>query len=111
MRGCIGQHRAGGPSVRLFCFPYAGVGASVFRPWPAGLPDEVELCGIQLPGRTTRLAERPVASIPVLVDNIATAIMPYLDIPFVFFGHSMGAMLAAEVTGTWPTSGPGCRAI
>ena len=86
------------PSVRLFCFPYAGVGASVFRQWPAGLPVEFDVCAVQLPGRTVRLSEPPIASIPALVDGIVAAITPYLDIPFVFFGHSMGAILAAEVT-------------
>ena len=85
-------------SVRLFCFPYAGVGASIFRQWPAGLPIEVDLCAVQLPGRTVRLSEPPVASIPVLVDGIVAAVAPYLDVPFAFFGHSMGAVLAAEVT-------------
>ena len=86
------------PSIRLFCFPYAGVGASVFRQWPAGLPVEFDVCAVQLPGRTVRLSEPPVASIPELVDGIVAAVTPYLDIPFVFFGHSMGAILAAEVT-------------
>ena len=86
------------PFVRLFCFPYAGVGASVFHQWSAGLPIEIDVCAVQLPGRTVRLSEQPVASIPVLVDGISTAIAPYSDIPFVFFGHSMGATLAAEVT-------------
>jgi medium-chain acyl-[acyl-carrier-protein] hydrolase len=85
------------PSVRLFCFPYAGVGASVFRQWPAGLPVEFDVCAVQLPGRTVRLSEPAVANIPVLVDGIVGAITAYLDIPFVFFGHSMGAILAAEV--------------
>lgn len=86
------------PSIRLFCFPYAGVGASVFRQWSAGLPSEFDVCAVQLPGRTARMAEPPIASIPVLVDGIVTAITSYLDIPFIFFGHSMGATLAAEVT-------------
>ena len=86
------------PSVRLFCFPYAGVGASVFRPWSAGLPVEFDVCAVQLPGRTARMAEPPIASVPVLVDGIVTAVTSHLDIPFVFFGHSMGAILAAEVT-------------
>jgi medium-chain acyl-[acyl-carrier-protein] hydrolase len=86
------------PGARLFCFPYAGVGASVFRQWSAGLPSEFDVCAVQLPGRTARMAEPPIASVPVLVDGIVTAITSHLDVPFVFFGHSMGAILAAEVT-------------
>ena len=86
------------PSIRLFCFPYAGVGASVFRQWPVSLPAECDVCAVQLPGRTVRLSEPPIASIPGLVDGIVAGIMPYLDLPFVFFGHSMGAILAAETT-------------
>ena len=85
-------------TVRLFCFPYAGVGAAVFRPWSAGLSARVDVCAVQLPGRTTRMSEPPITSIPALVDGIVAAISPHLEIPFVFFGHSMGAILAAEVT-------------
>jgi len=85
-------------AIRLFCFPYAGVGAVVFRTWAAGLPADVDVCAVQLPGRTTRMSEAPIASIPVLVDGIVSAVTPHLDTPFVFFGHSMGAVLAAEVT-------------
>src|SRR4029079_5067530 len=74
-------------AIRLFCFPYAGVGAVVFRTWAAGLPADVDVCAVQLPGRTTRMSEAPIASIPVLVDGIVSAVTPHLDIPFVFFGH------------------------
>lgn len=84
-------------SARLFCFPHAGVGASVYRKWATGLPAEFELCAVQLPGRTSRFSEKPIDSIPVLVNGIVEAITPFLDTPFAFFGHSMGAILAAEV--------------
>ncbi len=84
-------------SARLFCFPYAGVGAQVFRQWPAGLPTELEVCAAQLPGRANRLHEPAVTSIPALVDELVRAMAPHLDLPFAFFGHSMGAVLAFEV--------------
>lgn len=83
--------------ARLFCFPYAGVGAAVYRLWPAGLPEELEVCAVQLPGRANRLHEPALASIPALVDALVPALVPHLDIPFAFFGHSMGAVLAYEV--------------
>jgi len=83
--------------ARLFCFPHAGVGASVFRQWSTELPGEFDVCAVQLPGRTARLSEPAVASIPALAEMIVAAIAPYLDIPFAFFGHSMGAVLAVEV--------------
>lgn len=82
--------------ARLLCFPYAGVGGSVYRLWPAGLPVALEMCAVQLPGRENRLREAAVDSIPALVDLMVPALTPYLDRPFAVFGHSMGAVLASE---------------
>src|SRR5579864_5980009 len=36
--------------MRLFCFPYAGGGASVFRDWAEHLPAQVAVCPARLPG-------------------------------------------------------------
>ncbi len=91
--------RGGGPAarVRLFCIPYAGGGASVFRRWPSGLPDDVDVCAIQLPGRETRLMERPCSSLVSLVGDLSEALAPHLDRPFALFGHSVGALIGFEL--------------
>jgi medium-chain acyl-[acyl-carrier-protein] hydrolase len=83
--------------ARLFCFPYAGAGASAYRLWPRGLPEELEVCAVQMPGRESRLREPPLASIPALVEALLPELLPELDRPFALFGHSMGAVLATEV--------------
>lgn len=85
--------------LRLFCFPYAGGGASIFRDWPSHLSPQAEICAIQLPGRESRLKEAPVTYMPVLVESVASALLPYMDDkPFALFGHSMGALLCYELT-------------
>lgn len=84
-------------NLRLFCFPYAGAGASVFRSWPDSLPAAVEVCAVQLPGRETRLMEHAFTRLSPLVQAIAPAILPHLDKPFAFFGHSMGALVSFEL--------------
>jgi medium-chain acyl-[acyl-carrier-protein] hydrolase len=81
----------------LICFPHAGGAAAAYRLWPTGLPEELELLAVQLPGRANRLHERALSSIPELVDALVSALLPHLDRPFAFFGHSMGAVLAFEV--------------
>jgi surfactin synthase thioesterase subunit len=86
--------------VRLFCFPYAGAGASVFHTWPALVPASVEVCLIQLPGREGRLLEPACSELPVLVERLGHAVGPWLDRPFAFFGHSMGALVAFELART-----------
>ncbi len=83
--------------ARLFCFPYAGAGASAYRLWPRGLPEELDVCAVQTPGRESRLREPPLASIPALVEALLPELLPELDRPFALFGHSMGAVLATEV--------------
>jgi medium-chain acyl-[acyl-carrier-protein] hydrolase len=86
------------PQLRLFCFPYAGGNALIYRTWEKYLPSEVECCAVQLPGRGNRLAERPFTQLNPLVDAICEGILPYLDSPFAFFGHSMGALISFELT-------------
>ena len=85
------------PTLRLFCFPYAGGGASAYRLWPSELPAHVELIAIQLPGRENRVREQPFDSIPNIVASFAPAIRFLDDLPCVFFGHSLGAVLAFEI--------------
>src|ERR1700694_2711560 len=91
--------RKPGPHTRrrLFCFPYAGAGASIFRAWPDGLPTDVEVCPVQFPGRGTRLMERPFTRLSPLVEALAQALVPLLDKPFAFFGHSLGALVGFEL--------------
>ena len=83
--------------LRLFCFPYAGGSTMVFRPWINALPETVETCPIQLPGRGARLTESPFTRLMPLAQAIAEGMLPYCDKPFAMFGHSMGAMLCFEV--------------
>ena len=83
--------------LRLFCFPYAGGGAVIYRAWPEMLPPQIEISAAQLPGRGNRIREAPYTALMPLVEATCEAILPHLDRPFAFFGHSMGAMIAFEL--------------
>jgi medium-chain acyl-[acyl-carrier-protein] hydrolase len=82
---------------RLFCVPYAGSGASVFRNWSRALPANVEVCPVELPGRGTRRTEPPFTQLGPLVEAASGALAEYFDRPFAFFGHSMGALISYEL--------------
>lgn len=84
--------------LRLVCIPFAGGGASVFRSWGDALPQSVEVWAVQLPGREERLGEPRFSSRRELTRALADALAPQLTMPFVLFGHSMGARLAFELT-------------
>lgn len=83
--------------LRLFCFPYAGGSASLFRTWPDDLPALIDVCPIQYAGRETRLSERPYTHMTPMVQALTRGLRPYLDMPFAFFGHSLGAMVSYEL--------------
>jgi medium-chain acyl-[acyl-carrier-protein] hydrolase len=83
-------------ALRLFCFHYAGGSAQVFHAWPGRLPPSVEVGAIQLPGRGNRLSEPHIRRLAPLSRVVAQELLPYLDKPFVFFGHSLGALLCFE---------------
>ena len=84
---------------RLFCFPFAGGGAGPYYPWRPLLGSHgIHVCGVQLPGRETRINEPFVRTMAGVVSPICNALRPYCGAPFAFFGHSMGALIAFEVT-------------
>ena len=83
--------------MRMFCFHYAGATASIFRSWQGAVPEGVELVAVQLPGREYRLAEPLLTDMGQIATAFADILPPLLDKPFVFFGHSMGALLGFDV--------------
>jgi medium-chain acyl-[acyl-carrier-protein] hydrolase len=85
-----------GAAIRLICFPHAGAGATVFRPWSARLSPWIELVAVRLPGREGRHDPLP----DDLHDLAATATRELGDLlhaPYALFGHSMGALIAFEM--------------
>jgi pyochelin biosynthesis protein PchC len=82
----------------MFCLPYAGAGASVYQGWRTLFADAVDVQPMQLPGREQLFAVPPVTRWQNLVAELGAALVPCLDRPYVLFGHSMGALLAAEIT-------------
>ena len=83
---------------RLFCFPYAGGSSYFYTKWRDLLPDNIDLCPVQLPGRANRIGEECFSDIEPLVSQLAELIYPLLDMPFAFFGHSMGGLISFELT-------------
>ncbi|TCB90059.1 thioesterase [Micromonospora zingiberis] len=84
--------------IQLVCFPHAGGTANYFLPLARTLPPEVEVLAVQYPGRQDRRAEPSRTSIAELVDEADAVLRARLAGPYAFFGHSMGAVIAHEVT-------------
>ena len=82
---------------QLFCFPYAGSGAGVYSRWQNLLPDDIDVWCVELPGHQSRSREPLEVDLPVLADQITTAIADNVERPFSLLGCSLGALLAFEV--------------
>ena len=80
-------------AMRLYCVPHSGGSAGEYLRWADQLPD-VEVWGLQLPGRGNRIGDTPLTTMSSLVQ----AILAEVDFggPYAFFGHSLGALVAYE---------------
>ncbi|MBU3068095.1 alpha/beta fold hydrolase [Nocardia sp. NEAU-G5] len=75
-------------------------------PIAKGLGSVVDVLAIQYPGRQDRLREPGITDLAYLADLIAAELACLDDgLPAVFFGHSMGAILAFEVAWRLENSG------
>lgn len=86
------------PALRLIALPYAGGNGTVYHSWQAGLDNGVELNAIMMPGRLSRIDEPVCTSLTVLTETLIDVITALSDVPYVFFGHSMGARMAWHLT-------------
>lgn len=84
-------------TLRLFCFPYAGGSSTIYRPWAALLPKQIELIAIELPGHSMRLSEPLHTDLGQLADELGGLMLAMLDRPSAFLGYSLGALIAYEV--------------
>jgi medium-chain acyl-[acyl-carrier-protein] hydrolase len=84
-------------ALRLFCFPYAGGSAQVFRNWQRHFSPAVALSLAHLPGRAARIGEPAMKAVKPLVSALADAIIPQLPQTYAFWGHSMGALISFEL--------------
>ncbi|MDN5749275.1 MAG: alpha/beta fold hydrolase [Pseudonocardia sp.] len=99
---------AGPSATPLLCFPHAGGSASYYFPWAAALAPDVAVAPVQYPGRYDRRTEPMPPDLQSLAVAVAEAVGPVVEQrPCVFFGHSMGAVLAYEVSRLLADRGPG----
>lgn len=87
----------------LVCLPFAGAGASFYRPWQR-LADQhaLDILPLQLPGRERRIDEEPHRDAAAAADGLlADLLAAFADSPkphrIALFGHSLGAVLAYEL--------------
>jgi medium-chain acyl-[acyl-carrier-protein] hydrolase len=92
-------YRAKSPQagLRLFCFPFAGGNASVFRTWVGAASSIVDVCPVELPGHGSRIQEALVDDLRSLAAQLIAALGPLLDEPYALFGHSLGGRIAFEI--------------
>ncbi|MEV6380407.1 alpha/beta fold hydrolase [Streptomyces sp. NPDC051773] len=88
-------------TTKLICLPYAGAGASFYRPWKALAGDALEIVPLQLPGRERLIDEEPHRDAHRAVDGLLTRLREELGDGgghrVAVFGHSLGAVLAYEL--------------
>jgi medium-chain acyl-[acyl-carrier-protein] hydrolase len=89
----------------LYCFPYAGASTwPVFDSWANELPDDIrrEVRFWSVDVRSAGLSgEQPTTtSLPDLLDDLVAGFARRLASPFIFIGHSMGALVSFELART-----------
>ncbi|MEU3597318.1 alpha/beta fold hydrolase [Streptomyces sp. NPDC006798] len=91
--------RPDGPAA-LLCVPFAGAGASFFHPWRAWSAGRWRVVPFELPGRERRMLETPYRKVAEAAGAEAGGIAAALGegARTVLFGHSLGAVLAFELT-------------
>jgi surfactin synthase thioesterase subunit len=95
-----------GARFRIFLLHHAGGSSLGYRPWVRHFPADWEVCLVEAPGRGRTAGEEPFRDAGELARHLRARLAPELDRPFGFFGHSMGALLAYELTARLAADGP-----
>ncbi|MFG3207655.1 thioesterase II family protein [Streptomyces sp. NPDC048192] len=86
------------PALRLFVLHHAGGSHVLYRHWPAGLPRTWDVRLLDAPGHGLLLDLPLIGDAGRLADFLLRSIDPEPAVPYALFGHSMGALVAYEIT-------------
>jgi surfactin synthase thioesterase subunit len=78
--------------------PYAGANKYAFKDLEKEFPPWFTIHPLELPGRGNRFAEQLISNLEDAVQDIYSQIVPFSDLPYAIFGHSLGAVLGYLVT-------------
>jgi len=92
-----GTEQGDPPELRLFLFHHAGGSSAVFEGWESRFPAGWQIEACDAPGRGAARSTEPLTTVEGLVGYFHNLLLPRLERPFAFFGHSMGAMVAYEL--------------
>lgn len=83
----------------LFCIPYAGGNAAEFLTWQQFVHSSITIVPVDLAGKGSRKQEPFCSNMEEAVEDVYETVTAQLDgQPYAIFGHSMGAILAFELS-------------
>lgn len=85
-------------TIKMICLPFAGGSKYSYYRYVKLAPSWLQVIPIDLPGRGARLNEPLLTDMYIIVDDILNRIRHLLDTPYVFYGHSMGALTTLLLT-------------
>lgn len=87
-----------GNEIKLFCIPYSGGSAEVYRKWSKSLSSDIQLFPVELPGHGKRIFEPLRDDIDTIVEDITATIASNVasNDDYAIFGHSLGSLLTFE---------------
>ncbi len=93
------MNRATSSKPQIFLLHYAGGDRNSFRPLVEGLQSHFQVETPELPGRGDRMSEPPLKNKQEAVADVLEQIKRarQKDVPYLIYGHSMGAILGFEI--------------
>ncbi|MFJ5034443.1 thioesterase II family protein [Streptomyces sp. NPDC088560] len=82
----------------LVCLPFCGGGAGAYMGWASAMPPGTDLAAVCYPGRDGRYMEEYAHDWDALAEDAIAALTSLTERPYVLFGHSLGGLLAFDVT-------------
>lgn len=85
--------------INLVCLPFAGGNKYSYRKLFEGLPRYVNVITVEYPGRGSRIREKLVSDMGVLVEDLYRQVRNTADKgEYAIYGHSLGGLLACLLT-------------
>ncbi len=84
--------------MQLFCIPFSGGNAYSYAEFKKYLPDHIELCNLELPGRGTRIREPLLTDIDTMTEDLFRQMEDHIQGDYAIFGHSLGALLTITLS-------------